>query len=128
MEQVAFELEFLVVVHCVQNVSSNLKQIGDYFSIWVPLWGFVDWLKNVAVFPVGFLLKSVILVDLIRFQLQKPAHGFGLNVELLVWLKAERVCSIRKYFIIIDILEMFAEEELGRFWIFFGLDVIKFEA
>lgn len=121
MKKVTFQFELLVIMDSVENVGTYFKEIWYYFSIWIFLRCLINRLKNLIVLFVGLLLESVILIDFIRLKLQKPTHCLWLNKEFFIFIRLERIHSIREYFVIINIFIMLAEQKLSSLWIFLSI-------
>lgn len=121
MKKITFQFELLVIMDSVENVGTYFKEIWDYFSIWIFLRCLINRLKNLIVLFVGLLLESVILIDFIRLKLQKPTHCLWLNKEFFIFIRLERIHSIREYFVIINIFIMLTEQKLRSLWIFLSI-------
>jgi hypothetical protein len=127
VQQLALQLELLVVVHCVQNVGSDLQQVRNYLRICVLLWPFINLSQQVVVPLVRLFLERVVLVDFVGLEFQQPAHGFGLDVKLFVFVGLERVHSVWEHFVIVYFLVVFGEQKLGGVGVFFGIDMIELD-
>lgn len=97
----------------------------NYFCVCIFLWGFVNLFQKIVIPLEGLLLESVILVNLIWFQLQQPTHCLLFNVKLLILHRLKRVHSIRKNLVIVNVLKMLTEKKLCCLRILLWVDVVE---
>lgn len=114
-------------MHCVEDVSTHLEQVGDDFGVSILLWCLVYSLEQIIIPPIGLLLEGIILIYLIRLQLQQPAHRLRLHKELLPLIRLERIHPISKHLLIVNILIVFAEEKLRGLDSLFGIERVHLD-
>lgn len=126
MKKLAFKFEFLIVMNTVENVRAGLQNIihdlrlGEIFRV------IVHFCQHFRILGVSFLLELVIRINLITFRLKQPGHGLGVDHVLLILAHFKRVGAI-EHFLIIDIVVIFAEQELDALLILFSFQIVKLQ-
>ena len=102
VQQVALELELLVVVHAVEDVGCDLEQelnqdfVGEVFGVSVEV------LQELRVALEGLLLELRVCVDFIAFGLQDPAQGLGVHVVDILLVQLERIHRVLEHLVVVD--------------------------
>lgn len=86
MQEIAFELEFLIVVDTVEDVRSHLEQIFDELLISEIGGTVVDGTQYLCVSLECFILELFVGIDLIALGLEDPAKSLRVHIIDVVFV------------------------------------------
>lgn len=126
MQKIAFQLEFLVVMNAVENVSGDFKEMLDELLISEIRGAGVNGPQHLSVALECFVLKLFIGVYLIALGLQDPAESLRVHVVYIAFVQLEGIAVVFKDFVVVNLGEVLAEEELSGLRVLLCFDIIEF--
>lgn len=103
MEQIALELEFLVIVDAVEDVGGDFEQLLDELFIGEVRGAGVDSSQHVGIATECLILELLVGVDLVALGFKDPAQGLGVHVVDVAFVELERIAVVLEYLVIVDL-------------------------
>lgn len=125
MKELTFELKLLIVVHTIEDVSTCLQNIIHYLCLGEILRVVVHFGQHLGILGISLLLELFISINFVAFRFQQPGHSLGVNHILLILAYFEGVGGIED-FIIVDVVIIFAKQELDALLVLLCFQVIEF--
>lgn len=103
MQEVALQLEFLIVVDAVEDVRCDLEKllneslVGEFAGV------VVDLLDHFVVALECLALELLVGVDLIAFCLEDPAERLGIHVVDVALAEFEGIAVVLEDFVVVDL-------------------------
>ena len=127
MQEIALQLEFLVVMDAVEDIGRDLKQLLNEGFVGELVGVAVDLLEHLVVALERLALELLVCVDLVTLGLKDPAQRLRVHVIDVALAELERIAVVLEHLVIVYLGEVLAEKKLGGLWVLLCLDVVEFD-